>query len=158
MKKKDNICPFSIGDVFLQTYVISKRIKLRIPDTTQMKDLSKGFTGITNFNPFFLCYGSKERFKNPPFFLPPRLCFHNYGKFFLLLFLPLASKPKSQLQGPALRHQSQPQNSNSSLKTPILSHKLQPQPRGSQSQPGNSDPNHMALIPALYSRSRLDLR
>ena len=73
MKKKDNICPFSIGDVFLQTYVISKRIKLRIPDTTQMKDLSKGFTGITNFNPFFLCYGSKERFKNPPFFLPPRL-------------------------------------------------------------------------------------
>ena len=73
MKKKDNICPFSIGDVFLQTYVISKRIKLRIPDTTQMKDLSKGFTGITNFNPFFLCYGSKERFKNPPFLLPPRL-------------------------------------------------------------------------------------
>ena len=72
-RKKDNICPFSIGDVFLQTYVISKRIKLRIPDTTQMKDLSKGFTGITNFNPFFLCYGSKERFKNPPFFLPPRL-------------------------------------------------------------------------------------
>jgi len=47
-----------------------------------MKDLSKGFTGITNFNPFFLCYGSKERFKNPPFFLPPRL-FYKFKKKYL---------------------------------------------------------------------------
>ena len=49
-------------DIFLQTYAISKQIKLGMPDTTQMKDLLKGFTGITNFNPFFLRYGSKERF------------------------------------------------------------------------------------------------
>ena len=43
-----------IGDIFLLTYAISKRIKLGMPETTQMTDLLKGFTGITNFNPFFL--------------------------------------------------------------------------------------------------------
>jgi len=46
---------FPIGDIFLQTYAISKRIKLGMPETTQMTDLLKGLTGITNFNPFFLC-------------------------------------------------------------------------------------------------------
>ncbi|MEE3023617.1 MAG: hypothetical protein VX367_13595, partial [SAR324 cluster bacterium] len=55
---------FPISDILLQTYAISKRIKLGMPDTTQMKDLSKGFTGITNSNPFFFVktrYGSKQR-------------------------------------------------------------------------------------------------
>ena len=61
-RKKTIFALFPFGDIFLQTYAISKQIKLGMPDTTQMKDLSKGFTGITNFNPFFLRYGSKERF------------------------------------------------------------------------------------------------
>ena len=51
-----------ISNIYFQTYAITKRIKQGMPDSTQMKDLLKGFTGITNFNPFFLHYGSKERF------------------------------------------------------------------------------------------------
>ena len=61
-EKKTIFVLFPISDIFLQTYAISIRIKLGMPETTQMKDLSKGFTGITNFNPFFLCYGSKKSF------------------------------------------------------------------------------------------------
>ena len=56
IEKKTLFALFPIGDVFLQTYAISNQKKLQLPDTTQMKDLSKGFTGVTNFNPFFLLY------------------------------------------------------------------------------------------------------
>ena len=57
--KKTVFALFQIGDIFLQTYAISKRRKLGMPDTTQIKDLSKGFTDNTNFKLFFLRYGSK---------------------------------------------------------------------------------------------------
>ena len=46
----------------IQITVASKPFELGIPDTTQMKDLSKSFPGIANFNPFFLHYGLKARF------------------------------------------------------------------------------------------------
>ena len=59
-----------IGDIFLQTYAISTQIKLQIPVMTQMKDLSKDVTDITNVNPLFLCYGKKKGFKNLPFSMP----------------------------------------------------------------------------------------
>ena len=51
------MCHFGHANSSLsRRHAISKRKKLQIPDTTQMKDISKGFTGVTNFNPFFLCY------------------------------------------------------------------------------------------------------
>ena len=56
--KKTVFALFQIGDIFLQTYAISKRRKLGMPDTTQIKDLSKGFIGITNFTPFFIRYSA----------------------------------------------------------------------------------------------------
>ena len=56
--------------IFLQTYAIAKQIK---PDTTQMKHFPKGFTSITNFNPFFYVMIQKKSFNDPPFFISPRL-------------------------------------------------------------------------------------
>ena len=72
-KNKTIFALFPIGDIFLQTNAISKRIKLGMPDTTQMKALSKGFAGITNFNPFSYVMVQKKGFnvfKNPPFLFP----------------------------------------------------------------------------------------
>ena len=63
-----------------------------------MKDVLKGFTGITNFNPFLLCYGSKERFKNPPFFFPQGYGCSNCPMCIVLRFGP--SKIFSILQPP----------------------------------------------------------
>ena len=58
IEEKTVFALFPIGDIFLQTYAISKQTKLGMSDTTQIKDLSKGFTGITNSNPFFLRYNA----------------------------------------------------------------------------------------------------
>ena len=58
IEKKTVFALFPIGDIFLQTYAISKQTKLGMPDTTRIKDLSKGFISITNFNLFFLRYNA----------------------------------------------------------------------------------------------------
>ena len=50
IEKKTIFALFPIGDIFLQTYAISKQIKLGMPDMTQMKIFLKGFTGIANCN------------------------------------------------------------------------------------------------------------
>ena len=41
----------------VQTALDSKPFELKIPDTTQMKDLLKSFLTITDFNKFFLNLG-----------------------------------------------------------------------------------------------------
>ena len=45
-----------------QITVASKPFKLKFPDTTQMKDLSKSFPNITNFYPLFLCHDVQHMF------------------------------------------------------------------------------------------------
>ena len=58
----------------IQIAVTSKPFQLEFPETTQMRDLSKSFLNIINFNKLFLCQGRQNLFlKVSAIFWPPSL-------------------------------------------------------------------------------------